>query len=116
LRTLWLHIYCWGATVEVLETVLLAATLVPAIYLLVEMERGRVSDPEHVRRFGAAVARDALEQEPGVIGSYDGAEIHGYVRYLGMRYRYEGVVPTHYRSSVQAGELFVEPGLLYVTD
>jgi len=101
-----------------LNAFLLAASLVPAVYLLVRMERSRSSDPEHVRRFGAAIGRDALRGEPNleVIGYYDGVEIYAFVWHLGMRYRFERVVPSAYRRSVAARELFVEPGLLYVID
>ena len=50
----------------------------------------------------------------GVIGIYAGGEIYETLSYLGMRYAFDRIAPASYRLTVSEGELFVEPGLLYV--
>jgi hypothetical protein len=100
------------------ETLLLAAVTALPLYLLMQWERMRLSDPRRLRNFGAAAARQEVGVDDGteVIGFYDGGAIYASVHYMGMRYRFDRVVPASYRRLVQPRELFVEPGLLYVTD
>jgi hypothetical protein len=95
----------------------LAAILVP-LYFLAHVERTRLSDPRYVRTSGVAVERAAVRIHEGaeVIGYYDGCEISASVEYLGLRYRFESVVPASYSRRLRPGELYVEPGLLYVAE
>jgi hypothetical protein len=51
-----------------------------------------------------------------VIGEYRGREIYAWVVFMGMRYRFDRVAQRAYRDWVAEGELFLEPGLIYVTD
>lgn len=100
------------------ESVLFAAVMALPVYLIMQWEKVRLSDPGRMRSFGAATARDEVRADEGteIIGSYDGGAIYASVRYMGMLYRFDRVVPASYRRRVQPRELFVDPGLLYVTD
>jgi hypothetical protein len=100
-----------------LQLILIAAIL-GLLHFVARLERERLQAPDYVRRCGAAIGREALQIDPNteVIGYYDGNEIRASVAYLGIRYRFECVVPPSYRRQLSAGELYVEPGLLYVTE
>ena len=50
-----------------------------------------------------------------VIGSYLGAEIRATVTFKGMRYEFAGVVSPAHQAEINANELYLDPGLLYVT-
>jgi hypothetical protein len=89
-----------------------------ALYSLVQRDRTSAQDPLHIRRFGAAVAYDGVRvaEDAEVIGVFDGRPIHSRVVYLGMTYRFDRVMPPEYRHLVRPRELFVAPGLVYITD
>lgn len=78
----------------------------------------RQGGARQIRESGAAVRQDqlGLEHSDRIIGYYDGCEIHACVEYMGLLYRFDRVVLPSYRHRVGARELFVEPGLLYLTD
>mgnify|MGYP006202315905 CR=1 FL=1 len=66
---------------------------------------------------GAVIETEGLVQACGdIVGYLDGRPIHAAVDFMGMRYRFENVVPPSYRHRVGPRELYVPPGLLYVTD
>jgi hypothetical protein len=70
-----------------------------------------------VRRSGAALASEAdVEARSDVIGYYAGRSIYAWVQFMGMRYRFDGIARASYREHVRERELFIEPGVLYVTD
>jgi hypothetical protein len=101
-----------------LEAALFAAILALPLYLLSQLERTRLHNPRYVRSMGAVVQRQQLKVEgtSEVLGYYDGGEIYATVDYMGMRYRFDRVVPPSYQYHVGPRELYVVPGLLYVTD
>lgn len=100
-----------------LQVVVIVAILAP-LYFVAHLERTRLNDPRYVRQSGVAVERDAVRVEASaeLIGYYDGCEIRSAVQYLGIRYRFESVVPPSYRRQLRQGDLYVEPGLLYVVE
>jgi hypothetical protein len=51
-----------------------------------------------------------------VVGYLDGREIYAAVQYMGLRYRFECAIAAHDAHALRSGELFVEPGLLYLRD
>jgi hypothetical protein len=55
-----------------------------------------------------------LEASGEVIGRYRGRDIRDAVLFMGMRYRFAGIVPPAHE--VRARELLLAPGLLYLTD
>jgi hypothetical protein len=103
--------------VNALEAALLVAVLTLVFHLLLQRELGRLSDPRHVCKRGVVIEREELlEGRSEVIGEYRGREIYAWVVFMGMRYRFDRVAQRAYRDWVAEGELFLEPGLIYVTD
>ncbi|HVL37301.1 MAG TPA: hypothetical protein VM489_16650 [Burkholderiales bacterium] len=102
---------------ELVDAALFAAIL-GILYRLVQFDRTRLSNPRYVRNMGAVVGREQVRPEPEaeVIGTFDGREIYASVQYMGMKYRFDRVVPPSYQYRVAPRELYVAPGLLYLTD
>jgi hypothetical protein len=48
------------------------------------------------------------------IGEYLGRPIWGSLEFMGTPYRFDRVLDRRHRERIAAGELFVEPGLVYV--
>ncbi len=62
------------------------------------------------------VAEKALEGHSEPIGEFMGHPIWASVRFMGMEYRFDRIIPRKKRDSIRAQELFLEPGLVYRTD
>ena len=96
-----------------------AAALVLIVFLpfhwLVLRHFRQMEDPAYLRKHGVILESDsALETRSAPIGRYMGRPIWGDVRFMGMQYRFDRVVPARSRERIGAGELFLEPGLVYV--
>ena len=57
---------------------------------------------------------DVVERGNEIIGCFAGRDIPEALVFMGMQYRFAGIVPEAHR--VKARELLLPPGLLYVTD
>ena len=102
---------------EAVQFVLIVVSLLLPFHLTVQWQLERLSDPRQIRASGAAIDQEQeLEARSSVIGHYQGHEIYDAVQFMGMRYRFDRVSPHWYRHYVAQRELFVEPGLVYVTD
>ena len=100
-----------------LEAALAVAALTAPFYALVHWELRRLCDPAHLRANGVAVARsNVIERRGAIIGRYRSSEIYAELVFLGMVYRFDRVEPPGYRNRVGPRELYLEPGLVYVTD
>lgn len=100
-----------------LEAALLVALLALPLHLLVQWQIGLLSDPGYVRRRGVVIVREEVVRREGeVIGKYLGREIPAQLVFLGMRYRFDRITAPSYRDWVGERELYLEPGLVYVTD
>jgi hypothetical protein len=100
-----------------LETAALVLLLMLPLHLLVQRELRRLSDPRHVRAHGVTIEREmAVERRGEIVGSYWGTEIHAEVVFMDMVYRFDRIAPQSYRLSVGPRELYLEPGLVYITD
>lgn len=98
-----------------IEAALLVALLVLPFHLLVQYQLGRLEDPRYLRRHGIVVVQaSAIEVHGATIGTYRGCEIWDSVVVAGLRYRFDHVVPPETAERTGPGELFLEPGLLYV--
>jgi hypothetical protein len=105
------------AGITPLEAALVVAALALPFYFFTSWQLARLVDPDYVRRQGVVILREEiLQQKSAVIGYYAGREIHATVTFMGMVYRFDRVVLSSYSRSVRERELFLEPGLLYVTD
>lgn len=102
---------------EALALAVIIAGIALPIHFAMKWQLDRLCDPRHIRSSGVAIAREeALEGHAAVIGHYAGHEIYAWVQFMGMRYRFDRIARRSYRHWVGARELFLEPGLVYVTD
>lgn len=74
----------------------------------------QMDDGHYLRRFGVVVTSErALESRSAPIGEFMGRPIPGGVTFRGMEYRFDRVQPAR-REAIGAGELYLDPGLVYV--
>jgi hypothetical protein len=99
-----------------LEAAVLIALLVLPFHWLVRRELDKLDDPGYLRRHGVViVSAGALEAHSEAIGLYQDREIWGSVTFMGMLYRFDRIVPERQRERISARELYLAPGLVYVT-
>ena len=73
--------------------------------------------PRYLRTPGMVVVREsALDAHGEAIGEYRGHPIWRTVEFKGMQYRYCRVTECRRKENIGRGELYLEPGLVYVTD
>ena len=98
-----------------LEAAALIVLLTLPFHLLVRWQLGRECDPRYLRKHGVVIRREEiLECSAEVIGRYRDRDIPAALVFMGMQYRFAGIVPAAYQ--VQTRELLLAPGLLYITD
>ncbi len=86
------------------------------LHMLMTHEYLRWQRERNVRRRGVVVHRlEALDNASDVIGSYCGAEIHRTVTFEGTHYEFFGVAPSGKYDALRRDELYLDPGLLYVS-
>ena len=77
-----------------------------------ELDKAEPADP---RRHGIVIVRErALEAHSQPIGEYMGHEIWRTVTFRGLTYEFDRIEPRSRRERIAAGELFLDPGLVYV--
>ena len=102
--------------VELFYLIVLVLGLTLPFHLLVMHQFARWESPEYYRRYGVIIRRpEALEAFGEVIGHYRGAPIHDSVTFKGLKYRFAGIVSPRYTARIDENELYIEPGLLYLT-
>src|SRR6187402_1159469 len=95
----------------------LAITLGLPFIWLVHRHIRLMEDPAYLRRHGIVIVADRiLEGRSAPIGHYMGRPIWESVTFMGMRYRFDRVIDAGKREGLQARELYLEPGLVYVTE
>jgi len=100
-----------------LGSVLLAVAMALPLFALVYWQVDRLADPRYLRGQGVIVVADRILEARGTrIGSYQGCPIWGSVTFLGMSYRFDRVIEARKREAIGPGELYLDPGLVYVTD
>jgi hypothetical protein len=101
--------------VNPLEAAGLVALLVLPLHCLVQWQLGREEDPAWLRRQGIVVVRDsALDGHGAEIGEYAGHRIWAGVTFKGNAYRFDRVAGLQDREKTGPGELWLDPGLVYV--
>ena len=83
---------------------------------LVQRELAKLADPAYLRRQGVVIVSErVLQAHSAPIGEYLGHPIWASVTFMGMEYRFDRVQERSARERLAPGELFVDPGLVYVT-
>jgi hypothetical protein len=95
-----------------------AAALVLLLFLplnwLVRRHFDRLEDPTYLRRHGVVIVSGrTLQACSSPVGQFMGSPIWATVTFKGMVYRFDRVQPAARREALAAGELFLEPGLVY---
>jgi hypothetical protein len=99
-----------------LEAAVLIAVLALPFHWLVQRELARLQDPRYLREHGVVIVSErALDHHSAPIGRYRGREIWGSVTFKGMLYRFDHVAQERERERISARELYLSPGLVYVT-
>jgi hypothetical protein len=100
-----------------LEAALIVLALFLPIHWIVWRQLDRLGDPAYLRRNGVIIVVErALQSHSEPIGEYLGHPIWASVTFMGMRYRFDRILPRQKRDSIAALELFLEPGLVYRTE
>ena len=98
-----------------LEAAALMALLATVFHWLIQYQLAK-EERRDLRRCGIVIVRErALEGHAGSIGNYQGHEIWETVTFHGLTYRFDRIIiPPSSREHLAAGELYLEPGLVYV--
>jgi hypothetical protein len=101
-----------------LESALLFLVLALPAFWLVHRQFAKLGDPRYLRQQGVVIVlpEKAIEAHTGEIGEYMGRPIWETVTFKGMCYRFDHVVEARRRERLGPGELFIEPGLVYVVE
>jgi hypothetical protein len=100
-----------------LEAAALIAMLALPLHGLVLLQLYKLDDPAYLREHGVVIVIErALEGHGESIGAYQGHEIWATVTFKGMTYRFSRVERPRYRHRVAPRELYLDPGLVYLTD
>ena len=99
-----------------LEAVLVPVAIALPLLWLMRIELDKLADPQYLRGHGVViVAETALESCSDPIGRYMGRDVWGTVTFMGTVYRFDHVTRRDRRDAIGPGELYLEPGLVYVT-
>jgi hypothetical protein len=110
-----MNAYSWTMEVILKLAFYILCVLVP-LHMLMAHEYCRWQRELSARRHGVIVDRfDALDDASEVIGIYRGVEIHDTVTFQGVRYEFFGVAPSGKQDRLRGDELYLDPGLLYVS-
>jgi hypothetical protein len=97
-----------------IDAALTVLVLAAPLNWLVLRHFDQMDDAHYLRRFGVVVTSErALESRSAAIGEFMGRPIPGCVTFRGMAYRFDRVQPAR-REAIGAGELYLDPGLVYV--
>jgi hypothetical protein len=103
-------------TLSPLEAALLVAALALPFHLAVQWQLSRLSDPGYLRAQGVVIIDERVVKLRGSIGEFRGRTIPESVVFFGIAYRFDRVTAPAQKGELAAGELYLEPGLVYVTD
>ncbi len=102
------------SALEALAVFLLVAL---PLHWIVQRQFAKLSDPTYLREHGVVIVSPrALQSHSEPIGEYMGHPIWGSVTFMGLLYRFDRVADPGRRELTAARELYLEPGLVYVTE
>lgn len=103
-------------SVETLYLLVFLLSIALPLHWAMALEIARQESPEYLRKAGVIIKRiEALDSTAEIIGRYRDTPIFASVVFKGMLYEFSGVVSARYPAQIRANELYLEPGLLYVT-
>ena len=98
-----------------LEALAVFLALALPIHFFVQWQFAKLLDPGYLRAHGVViVSRRAIEPGGETVGEYQAHPIWATVRFMGMEYRFDHIQDARARERLAPGELFIEPGLVYV--
>ena len=97
------------------DAAVLALALSLGFLRIINRELDRAEN-EDLRRCGIVIVRErVLEAHSQAIGEYMGHEIWRTVTFRGLVYRFDRIQGQSRREQLAPGELYLDPGLVYVT-
>lgn len=100
-----------------LEAAALIALLALPLHFAVQWHLARLEDPRYLRTQGIVMVRQsALGAHGETIGEYMGHPIWRSVEFKGMQYRFSHVAASRNKERIGRGEMYLDPGIVYVTD
>ena len=100
-----------------MEAALVVISLALPICLIVRWELERLEQPAYLREHGVViVSEEVLQGHSESIGDYRGHPVWRSVRFKDMDYRFDRIVERRKREKIGPRELFLEPGLVYITN
>ena len=100
-----------------LEAALVVLSLALPIYLIVRWELERLEHPAYLREHGVVIVSEkVLQGHSAPIGEYRGHPVWASVRFKNMEYRFDRVIERRKREQIGPRELFLDPGLVYITE
>jgi hypothetical protein len=84
------------------------------LHWLVLREMDRLSDPAYLRANAVVIVNSSVLRPSAPMGHYRGHPVWASVRFMGMEYRFDRVQDRKARERLAPGELFLDPGLVYV--
>ena len=98
-----------------LEAALMFLAMALPAFWWVHRKFARDSDPAYLRTQGVVIVLErALEAHSAPIGEFMGHPVWETVTFKGLLYRFDHVLESRRRERIAPGELFIEPGLVYV--
>lgn len=100
-----------------IEAALLVVVFALPWFWFLNWQIARLADPKYLRERGVVIVLEkALEAHTDPIGEYMGQPIWASVTFKGMRYRFDHILERRKRECLGPGQLFLEPGLVYVVE
>lgn len=98
-----------------LDAAALFALLLLPFHWLVQRHFAQMEDPAYLRRQGIVIVQPGvIESRSEAIGRYRGHDICRVLTFKGTQYRFDRIMPAQERERLGPGELYLEPGLVYV--
>jgi hypothetical protein len=98
-----------------LDAAALVALLAMPFHWMVKRELQRLEDSAYLRAQGVViVCLRAIDSHAEPIGRYRGQDIWRTLTFKDVEYRFDRVISAQDRERVGPGELYLEPGLVYV--
>ena len=87
------------------------------LHWIVQRQFAKLRDPAYLREHGVVVlSQRALQTHSDPIGVYMGQPIWETVTFMGLLYRFDHIADPRRREFTAARELYLEPGLVYITE